>query len=76
MFGDVFLHAWCGICFGISGVQEFWECKEFGSEKTHRFHFVENLGGAGAKGFIKLGNFFAKPETDGALQMLDHGTLI
>jgi len=47
-----------------------------GSEKTHRFHFVENLGGAGANGFIKLGNFFAKPETDGALQMLDHQTLI
>jgi hypothetical protein len=23
MFGDVFLHAWCGICFGITGVQEF-----------------------------------------------------
>jgi hypothetical protein len=47
-----------------------------GSEKTHRFHFVENLGGAGAKGFIKLGNFFAKTETDGALQMLDHRMLI
>jgi hypothetical protein len=47
-----------------------------GSEKTHRLHFVENLGGAGANGFIKLGNVFAKPETDGALQMLDHQTLI
>jgi hypothetical protein len=60
MFGDVFLHDQCGICFGITGVQEFYQCEELGSEKTHRFHFVENLGGAGAKGFIKLGKFFCQ----------------